>query len=131
MNKTITRKKNNENNVHQAATKNKMNKNIGLAEFTLFYDQNSGLSGVYKAPITPVYVTSSGSLVSSIGSRGISGIEQVMLATQKLPCYQGVSTEPIVPIFNSSDHEIFRYNVFKGRKEKCGCGGVAFPLPKF
>ena len=107
-----------------------MNKNIGLAEFTSFYEQNSGLSGVYKAPLTPIYVTSSGSQTQGI-SGSVSGIEQVMLATQKLPCYQGVSNEPIVPIFNSSDNEIFRYNVFKGRKEKCGCGGVALPLPKF
>ena len=94
---------------------------VGLIDFTNFYMQNTGVANACNAPRVrpPVKQTNN------------SGLAQLMADTQKLPCHERVSNIPEIPLYNSIDTEIMRYNVFKGRVERCGCGGVALPLPKF
>lgn len=94
---------------------------VGLADFTSFYTQNTGISNACNATRAKQPVTKTTN----------SGLAQLMADTQKLPCHEGVSNTPEIPLYNSIDSEIMRYNVFKGRVERCGCGGVALPLPKF
>lgn len=96
--------------------------NVGLVTFKNFYTQNTGVSNACNAPRTQSIVNK---------AKLNSGLAQLMLDTQKLPCHESVSNAPQTPLYNSIDAEIMRYNVFKGRKERCGCGGVALPLPKF
>jgi hypothetical protein len=97
------------------------NPNVGQSEFTSFYTQNTGISNACNAARTrpPVKQTNG------------FGLVQLMTDTTKLPCHENVSNTPVTPLYNSSDKEIVRYNVFRGLKERCGCGGIALPLPKF
>jgi hypothetical protein len=94
----------------------------GLAAFSNYYALNTGIPGAYRPRPAPL---------PSPRAAGANGLEVLMNGAQQLPYCGGQPVAAAPPLAAPADSEIQRYNLWRGRQERCGCGGMSLPLPKF
>ena len=91
--------------------------NAGLAAFQNFYAQQTSIPGPLRPRPRPV----------STPLFYANGLEMLHRDTENLPYLDpskpSVGVEPLV------DQKIMAYDLWGGKKERCGCGGVKIPAP--